>query len=389
MKKISVLKNSAIFYFILVVIIFTLLAACSISCKTNIDEESGNPVVLTVVETVTETIIETVEVEKTSRYTFDILKEMAVSGNYIGEPASGKRLAFANADSSLAYCRLVEKGIGSQWKLAGGKDEDLFIFDNKSSSEEALINAEAVYREKPDVFLEFQIDPYINAVIGRGANKNNIYIIAVEVPVSGFPLMGIDNYNAAVLAGDIAAERVLSVWGSAEKIDMIIYLNSSKSEDRTEIRILGSKEVLSKKFGDIADEEAGDSKALMPDDVINGDDAEETIKDILQDNPEARRIIVFCLNDDVAEGVYNSAVKTERWDPDNWIIISHGLDRRGRELVRSGIIDAAIAYFPENYGAYLIPAAIAYMYNNPVPPYIFMENAVITQDNIDLYYSDS
>jgi ribose transport system substrate-binding protein len=388
MEKILVLKNSAIFYPVLVFIIFIFLPVFFISCRTGIGEESGSPVVVTVVETVTETIIETVEVEKTSRYTFDILKEMAVSGNYIGEPASGHRLAFANADSSLPYCSLVEEGIRGHWEKAGGEDENLFIFDNKSSGEAALINAKAVYREKPEVFLEFQIDPYINAVIGKEAAENDTYIIAVEVPVFGFPLMGIDNYNAAVLAGNIAAGKALSEWGTSEEIDMIIYLNSSKSEDRTEIRILGSKEVLSKEFGDIADEGSGNTKALMPDDVITGDDAEKTITGILQDNPEAGRIIVFCLNDDVAEGVYNSAVKTERWDPDNWIIVSHGLDNRGRELVRSGIIDAAVAYFPENYGIYLIPAAIAHMYGNPVPPYIFMENTVITQDNIDLYYPE-
>ncbi len=380
------LKGSAIFYSALVFIIITVLPAFFISCKTGIEEESVNPVVVTVLETVTETVIETVEVEKTSRYTFDILKEMAVSGNYIGETASGHRLAFANADSSLPYCSLVEEGIRRHWEMAGGEDENLFIFDNKSSGEAALINAKAVYREKPEVFLEFQIDPYINAVIGKEAAENDVYIIAVEVPVSGFPLMGIDNYNAAVLAGNIAAGKALSEWGTAEEIDMIIYLNSSKSEDRTEIRILGSKEVLSQEFGDAADDRSGNSKALMPDSVITGDEAEKTIKGILHDNPEVRRIIVFCLNDDVAEGVYNSAVKMERWDPDNWIIISHGLDKRGRELVRSGIIDAAVAYFPENYGMYLIPAALTYMYDNPVPPYIFMENAVITPDNIDLYY---
>ena len=79
-------------------------------------------------------------------------------------------------------------------------------------------------------------------------------------------------------------------------------------------------------------------------------------------------------------------MKLGRWDPEKWLIVSHGVDDLGKELILEGIIDAGIAFFPERYGKYLIPAALSYIYGNAVPPYIFMENKVITADNIEEYY---
>ena len=112
----------------------------------------------------------------------------------------------------------------------------------------------------------------------------------------------------------------------------------------------------------------------------------QLIKSFLKDYPENKNILVFCLNDSVADGVYQTALDLGRWDPDSWLLISHGLDDRGKDLTRSGIIDADVAYFPEKYGKYAIPAVLSHIYGNPVPPYIFIENALVTEENIDDYY---
>jgi len=353
------------------------------ACETIITER----VIETVVVTVIETVVETVEVRKVSIYSFEILKEMAMTGNYIGDPASGQSLTFANINGVLPYCKLVEESIQQEWKLAGGLDDDLLILDNMADPDMALDNAKIVFEKKPGVFLQFQADTHANALIGKEAAEEGIYIIAIEVPVPGFPLMGIDNYNAALLAGDWAIDAVMTVYGGWENIDRIIYLDSSGTGDRAELRILGSKNAFIERFGNDGDDEVPDSKAVMFDGVITADDGEHSIISFLNDHPEDENIVVFCLNDGVAEGIYSGAEKMGRWDPDRWLIVSHGLDDRGKEFVRSNVIDGGIAYFPERYGKYLIPAALAHIYGNPVPSYIFMENIIINSDNIDEYYA--
>jgi len=364
------------------------ILACTVSlivlpaCETIMTER----VIETVVVTVIETVAETVEVKKISPYSFEILKEMAMTGNYIGDPATGQSLAFANINGSLPYCERVEESIRQEWKLSGGLDDDLLILDNMADPDMALDNAKIVFERKPGVFLQFQADIYANALIGKEAAEKGIYIIAIEVPVPGFPLMGINNYDAALLAGDWAIEAVMAVYGGWDNIDRIIYLDSSGTGDGTELRILGSKNALIKKFGNGGDDEIPGSKAVMFDGVITADDGEYSIINFLNDYLEDENIVIFCINDGVARGVYDGAEKLGRWDPAKWLIVSHGLDDRGKELVRSGIIDGSIAYFPEKYGKYLIPAALAHIYGNPVPAYIFMENTVINLENIDEHY---
>jgi ribose transport system substrate-binding protein len=375
-------KKSKTTYLPIAVLLCGLSLMILLACGTRVPERTIETVVVTVIET----IVETVEVEKVSPYSFGVLKEMARTGNYIGDPASGYSLAFANINGSLPYCRLVEESIREEWRLAGGLDDDLLILDNMADPDRALDNAEIVYEKSPGVFLQFQMDAHTNALIGKEAAEEGIYIIAVEVPVPGFPLMGIDNYGAALLAGDWAIEKVIASYDGWENIDRVIYLDSSSTGDGTELRILGSKNAFIERFGNGGDDKGPDSKAVILDGVITADDGEHSIISFLNDHPEDENMIVFCLNDGVAEGVYDGAEKLGRWDPADWLIVSHGLDDRGKELIRSGIIDGGIAYFPERYGKYLIPAALSHIYGNPVPAYIFMENIVITADNIDEYY---
>ncbi len=337
-------------------------------------------------ETVFETVVQTVEVEKISPYAYELLRGMAKVDNYIGGPAAGHSIAFANISSGLSYTSLVQESIVWEWIEAGGTEDSIMVLDNMTDREKAIENAEAVFSQGIEVFIEFFSDIDINAHVGMKAKENNVYMIGVEVEVPGFPLMGIDNYGAGVLAGQWAAGMVEPVYGGWENVDRLVYLGPGDPDSKAALSVYGSKVEMVYSFGNEADHEMEGSKAVMAGGVFMAGDGGRAISDVLNSYPEDENIIVFCLNDSVAEGVYKAALEKGRWDPDKWLIISQGLDERGKQLVVEGVIDASIAFFPEKYGDYLIPAALAHIYGNPVPPYIFMENAVITSGNIGEYY---
>ena len=71
---------------------------------------------------------------------------------------------------------------------------------------------------------------------------------------------------------------------------------------------------------------------------------------------------------------------------DDIIIITLGVDDLGKSQIREGSSDAGIAFFPEHYGEYVIPAALTMLEGKAVPPFIYIENEVITLDNIDKWY---
>jgi len=355
-------------------------------CKEAEPETATETVVETVTETVTETVVETVEVESESPYTYEKLREMAIAGEYEGDPAAGRTMAFANIIKSFPFCTAVENNIIEEWQLAGGSMDDLTILDNAADPALGIQNADIIFNENPEVFLEFQLDAQVNAQIGRRAEELGIYIIAIDVPVPGFPFMGVDNYGTAVLTGNWAADQIEEVYGGIENIDRIFFFWNPVIGDTVAMRIFGSIDAFGERFGDVADPDVEGSKAVLVDAGSTTDEAQAAATDILAAYPDAETIVAFCLNDQTAAGVQAAADIAGRWDPDNWLIMSQGVDDLGKELVRDSIVDGNSAYFPEKYGEYLIPGALAYMYGNPVPPYMFVDNVIITPENIDEYY---
>jgi ribose transport system substrate-binding protein len=377
------MKKSRILFSLAAVAAMIITFAVLPGCK---EEAASEVVTETVVETVTETVVETVEVESDSPYTYEKLREMAIAGTYEGDPAAGHTLAFANIIKSFPFCTAVENNIIEEWGLAGGSADDLTVLDNAADPALGIQNADIIFNENPEVFLEFQLDAQVNAQIGRRAQELGVYIIAIDVPVPGFPFMGVDNYGTAVLTGNWAADQIEEVYGGIENIDRIFFFWNPVIGDTVAMRIFGSRDAMVERFGDPADPDAEGSKAIFVDAGSTTDEAQAAAADILAAYPDAENIVAFCLNDQTAAGVQAAADIAGRWDADNWLICSQGLDDLGKELIADNIVDGDSAYFPEKYGEYLIPGALAYMYGNPVPPYMFVDNVIITPENISEYY---
>ncbi|MBM3705267.1 MAG: sugar ABC transporter substrate-binding protein [Actinobacteria bacterium] len=378
------MKKTKIALFICLVLVVGATFAILPGCKTEAAQETTAPETVVVTETVV--VKETVEVEKESPYTYEKLREMAKAGAYEGEPAKGHTMAFANIIKSFPFCTSVENNIIEEWQLAGGSMDDLTVLDNAADTALAIQNADIIFNKKPEVFLQFQLDAQVNAQIGRRAEELGVFIIAIDVPVPGFPFQGVDNYGTSVLTGNWAADQIDAVYGGWENVDRVFFLWNPVIGETVAMRIYGSMDVFKERFGDEADTKVEGSKAVLVDAGSTTDEAKAAFADILAAYPEDENIMVFCLNDQTSAGVQAAADIAGRWDPDKWMIMSQGLDDLGMQLVRDGIVDGDSAYFPEKYGEYLIPGAVAYMYGNPVPAYMFIENVIITPENIDEYY---
>jgi ribose transport system substrate-binding protein len=143
-------------------------------------------------------------------------------------------------------------------------------------------------------------------------------------------------------------------------------------------------------YGEEADGELAGSKAILIEAGSTTDEARAAFGDILAAYPQAENIVVFCLNDQTASGFHAAAEIAGRWDPDKFLVMSQGLDDLGKDLVRRGIISGNSAYFPEKYGEYLIPGALAYMYGGAeaVPQNMYVDNVIITPENINEWYPE-
>lgn len=320
--------------------------------------------------------------------TYDDFRAMALAGAYEGTPAAGYTLAFANIIKSFPFCTSVENSIIEQWALAGGADADLTVLDNAADPNIAIQNKDIIFNKNPDVFLQFQFDAELNEQIAVEAKEKDIFIIAIDVPVGDFPFMGVDNYGTAVLTGDWAIEQI-EATGGIDKVDLVLYQTAPTVGETVFLRIKGSVDQMVAKYGDDLNPDIEGGKGVWA--VVDSSSTEKAKTDfqnILAKYPEAKNIAVLCLNDQSASGYQAAADISGRWDADNTLVTSQGLDELGMQLVRDGIVDGNSAYFPEKYGEYLIPGSLAYMFGGAeaVPMEMFVENVIITIDNIDEYY---
>ena len=314
---------------------------------------------------------------------YEKYRESAKSGvSYPGLPGQGKKLGFAGNYGTQPFCIAVEQNLIKHAKLAGFDDQNLLLLDNQYDSDIALKNADIMLEYAPDLFIEHQALVKINSMIAIKFAEADIPIIAVDVPVPGAPFMGCNDWQAATLGGEFMAKLIRERWGTWEALDLIILLQNSVGGEMTMLRSEGFATALAQEFdGQI------ETKILRTDGGVgSAEQAKLAMDGILRTYPNAQRIALTSLNEETMAGALVALQNANRWKPDQMIIVTLGVDDLGKLQIRKGLSNGGVAFFPEKYAEYLIPAACAILEGAPVPSHMYVENVIITKENIDQYY---
>ncbi len=315
--------------------------------------------------------------------TYENYRKIAKSEQtYPGAPGQGLKLGFANIFGTLPFCIDVENNIIKQAKLAGFYESDMIIMDNQYDAVLGLKNADIMLSKRPDFFIEFQADAKVNSVVGAKFEGAGIPILAIDVPVPGAPFMGVNNWQVALLGGNYMAKLIKEQWGGLDAADMIVLLQMPAGGDVTMLRSEGFAAALAEEFGPEVEEKIVRADGGMG----QSEQAKAAMDDVLAAHPNAKKIALTSINEQTMAGAIASLQTSGRWDADDIIIITLGVDDLGKSQIREGLSDAGIAFFPESYGEYIIPAVLTMLEGKAVPPFIYIKNEVITQDNIDEWY---
>ena len=310
-------------------------------------------------------------------------KQAMAGESYSGLPGKGKTLAFANIVNGSPFCDLVEASVIRQEVAAGFAKENIIILNNQYDAVIGLKNADIILAQQPDVFIEFQFDERANNVISRKFTKAGIPIIAIDVPVPGSPFMGADNFGAAWLGGEVMAEKITEKFGGIDGLDKIALLQFPTGGSATMMRSEGFVPPMEEVFG----VDAVNSRLIKTDGGTGGTEgAKLVMDDLLAANPDAKTWAVTAINHESIAGIIAAFEAAGRWDPANVVLVGMGAGPLGQSQLRDGQIDGSVAFFPEKYGQWAVPAAVARMMGEPVPPYMYPAHVTITMDNIDQYY---
>jgi ribose transport system substrate-binding protein len=316
---------------------------------------------------------------------FNDYRAMAESAKaYPGAPLKGKIIGFANINGTFPFCVAVENNIKEHLRRAGlDLGKGWISMDNMGDPRTGLKNAELMLARKPNFFIEFQIDPLVNNVVAAKFGAAKIPLLAIDVPIPGSPFMGCDNYKVALLCGHLMARLIREKWSGWDGVDMVVLGQVPEIGDVALLRSEGVAYALAEEF-----EIRPDDPKIVRFNFVN--DAPEEggwgFAEVLAAHPDAVKIAAAAINEIYMAGIIAAMQNAGRWDPANKVIVTMGADEIGRSQLREGLSDAAIAFFPERYGEYVVPAVCAILTGNPVPPYIFVENEVITKANIDQWY---
>lgn len=314
-----------------------------------------------------------------------MLKEYAGKGEpYPDAPAADHTLAFTDIMGGIPFCIDVWNSVQDQWKLAGGDPGKLYYADNQYDATIGLKNADIMLAKNPDALINFQFDSKVNSIISTKFGAAGIPIITVDVPCPGAPFMGCNNFKVSYMAGERAIEEVEKM-GGIDKLDAIVLIQFPAGGEVLMLRSEGFYVAFVDKYGaDVidpitvrADGGAGEAEQ-----------ASKAMTDILSKIPDAEYVAMTSINEETMSGCIAAIQTAGRWDPDKWFIITMGCDDVGKQQIRDGLIDGAVAFFPERYGEYLVPATLALMEGYAVPPFMYVENEIITKDNIDEWYPE-
>jgi ABC-type sugar transport system substrate-binding protein len=298
-----------------------------------------------------------------------------------GAPGKGKKLAFANFSVSFPFCASVEKNIKEVAALAGFDPADLIILDNQYNATIGLQNADIVLSKKPDAFIEFQVDAKVNAILAQKFKNAGIPVIAIDIEVPGSPFVGVDNYGSSYQSGLWIMDQVQKKWGGPAGVDLVIIGAQEQAGEAVLLRSLGTRDALVEKFG-----KDFEKKIELQQLGSTAQDAQPLTAAILAKHPDAKNVVIQCLNDQTTRGALSAVQAAGTLERQNVIFVSTGVDTSGIEMLRNKEIDGDLAYFPEHYGWYAVSAAVAMIQGQPVPPYMFIENSMITPDNVGKWY---
>ncbi len=295
-------------------------------------------------------------------------------------------IGFNQGTEAMMFLRLVHENIALEAEKAGAK---LLFTESNFDPEQILPNINTLLMQGADVIIDFNCNAEIGGNIVEICKEKGVPVIGVDVEYTSAAgdtswFMGANNQRSGELIGEAFAEEVTKNRGG--QLDKVVLFFNSENGEEVKKRVGGIVDGLKNKGMELTE-----SQIEWIDMGGGGADTTEAAKtkftDFLTANPNLKNIAAAGVNDETCQGLL-SAVETSNRQADV-IIGSNNCSGPYIDTVRSGIGECwigSVAYFPEKYGEYLVPLAIALAKGENPPKKTLMEHVFVTRDMVEEYY---
>jgi ribose transport system substrate-binding protein len=295
-------------------------------------------------------------------------------------PRDGKKyiLAFANLQRDISFCAKVEEGIKRNAEAAG---IELVIADNHLDGATALANAESFINRNVDYVIEFQTDANFGATIMQKMNDAGIKVTAIDIPMPGATFFGANNPKSGYMGGAYLGQAAIAKFG-ADKVKTGYFILG----DLPQSGAVPAMRTGGQLAGFLATVEG------FPQDHVIKIDTKNTLEEsfaqtnnVLGRIPAGVPIFATAINDQATTGIIR-AVKQAGREAD-LIAVGMGADELATMMSEPTFV-ASVGYFPERYGNFLVPMALAELAGIDLPPTVLQTHVMVDKGNICNYYPD-
>ncbi len=286
----------------------------------------------------------------------------------------GVKLGYLSFGEVVPFVFQISEGIRAQAQLAGS---ELVECDAKLNA----ANVSSCMKTLSDAgirgLIQFQATLADPAVICN-ESPSGVPVLAVEFdqPPCAKTLVSADDLRAGQIAGAAVGEWVKKTWNCT--YDAYISFESTSAAAKSRLRMEGYRQGFLSSTCPITNEQIGPA-------VDTRKAAASAMTSVLAGLPGKSRIVVVAINGDAALGALDGAATAGRTG-DVWVS-GQGAEPQVRDAIRNNehyLGDSA--YFPEKYGATIVPAILDLVAGKTVQPLLLIEPAWIDASNIDQYY---
>jgi len=298
-------------------------------------------------------------------------------------------VAFANATEApgvtLEGTGFTGREVRESFNLAARLQPiDLVFYDNADDDARAVANAEAAIARKVDLYIQYHRGAAANATVGQKLKAAGIPVLAINYPVPGAPLYGVDNAAAGRMAGEALADFATRSWPGQPTVAVIIG-RVSASADRVPERVRGVSDALRQRLPG--------ARLTTLDTQGNPAQVAPLLGAFLAN--QASRKVLIAATDDATALAAKSAVESAGRLRDA-AIVSHGVDRsihggaNDRKEIdpanRSSIVIGSVAFYLDRLGYEVLPLAMRMLRGESVPAVTATPHKLVTATNVFVEY---
>ena len=310
----------------------------------------------------------------------EALAAAVVDAMAVSPPKNGDKyvLAFANLDRGISFCAKVEEGIVANAKAAG---IELVIADNNLDGATALTNAESFINRDVDYVIEFQTDANFGATIMQKMNDAGIKVTAIDIPMPGATFFGANNPKSGYMGGVYLGQAAVNKFGADKVKEGYFILGDLPQSGAVPAMRTGGQ------LAGFLDTVEG-----FPEDHVITIDTKNTLEEsftqannVLGRIPDGVPIMTTAINDQATTGIIRAVQQAGR--EADLIAVGMGADELATMMAEPAFV-ASVGYFPERYGNFLVPMALAELAGIELPPTVLMTHVMVDKGNICNYYPD-